>query len=505
MLKTKKRVFVCGLYQESNAFNPVLAKIEDFARLGICEGEEILRKNEKCVVELFGAIDALRESDVEIIGGVAMSATSGGPIEHTVVERFIQKTVDGLKNAGHLDGVVVSLHGATMSDLSDDVCGDILESTRKAVGDKCVISVPFDLHANITEKIMQNADYICGYQSYPHLDLYQTGYRSAKMLLERLNGKMLRTAYVALPMIAPAHGYTTASGALLKLTNRAQALVKSGKIVDYTIFQAQPWLDVKEFASTVIVIAEDECVAKEVAEDLAREEFSIRKELLGMSLMSVEEVIERARENKTGKPIVLVDSADSPNAGACGDSAFTLEKLLPYKDELRCALSVTDEKAVEQAFAVGVGNSADFQLGATIAPKLTKSVLLKDAKVRSLHDGNYFLHGPQERGFKDYVGKTAVLQVGEILIHVSCFGRKGDLAFYRSFGIEPAFCDLICVKACTSFRAGYEPIVSEICNANTLGAAGPVLAQLPYEKRPRPMYPFEEITDDLITKAKCYR
>ena len=121
MLKTKKRVFVCGLYQESNAFNPVLARIEDFARLGICEGEEILRKNEECVVELFGAIDALRESDVEIIGGVAMSATSGGPIEHTVVERFIQKTVDGLKNAGHLDGVVVSLHGATTSVISDDV------------------------------------------------------------------------------------------------------------------------------------------------------------------------------------------------------------------------------------------------------------------------------------------------------------------------------------------------------------------------------------------------
>lgn len=502
----KKRIFVCRFHQESNSFNPVLTTLEDFKAAGVYTGQDVVQKDGQCGAVLCGTIDALYDEDVELIGGIVMAtATSGAPLQRNVVDYFIQNTVDGLKKAGHLDGVVVSLHGATMSDSSDDVCGDVLEAIRETVGETCVVSASFDLHANVTEKIMKNADLVCGYQAYPHLDLYQTGYRSAKLLLARLNGKPLKTVRVAIPMIAPAHGYTTTQGKLLQLTERAQALVKSGTIADYTIFQAQPWLDAKELASTVVVVAEEESVAKTIAEDLAKEEFSIRKDLLGAPLMSVEEVIERAKINTTGKPVVLVDSADSPNAGACGDSAFVLEKLLPYKDELFCAVAVLDKKAVKKAFAVGVGGIADFQLGATVAPKLTSPLLVQNAKVRSLHDGEYILYGPQERGTKRNTGKTAVLEVGKILIHVAEKGSRGDLAFYRSFGIEPEFCDLVCVKACTSFRAGYAPISAEICNANTLGAAGPVLTDLPFGNRPKPLYPFEEITEKEITKARKYR
>ena len=503
----KKRIFVCRINQESNSFNPVVMTYEDFASMGIYEGEEIVVKNGNGGVVLQGTIDGLlTDNDIELIGGVAMTAiSSGGVIDDSVKTRFIQSNIEKMQRAGRLDGVVVSLHGAMLTDKSDDACGDILQAIRLAVGQDCIISASFDLHANITEKIMQNADIVCGYQAYPHLDLYETGYRSAKLLLDRLNGKPLKTVRVSIPMIAPAHAYTTTSGKLLALTNRAKSFVQSGEIADYTIFQAQPWLDVKEFATTVVVVAEDEEVAKRVATDLAEEEFDIRHDLLGMPLLSVEAVIDKALKNKSGKPIILVDSADSPNAGACGDSAFVVQKLLPYKDELRCAVAVLDKKAVEQAFALGVGGVADFWLGATIAPKISKPVLVQGAKVRSLHDGNYFFYGPQERGVERSAGKTAVLQVGKMLIHIAEQGARGDVAFYRSFGIEVEFCDLVSVKACTSFRAGYTAIAHEICNADTLGSAGGVLNDLPYEKRPTPMFPFEDITKADISKATRYR
>ena len=496
----KKKVFVCRFHQESNNFNPAFATIDDFHCVNAYEDGET-----KGGAVLSGTIDALKAQDAEIIGGVSWTAPSGAPLKTEVVERFIAQTVDALKNAEGLDGVIVSLHGATTSEESDDVCGDVLQAVRETVGEACLISASFDLHANITEKIMQNADLVCGYQAYPHLDLYETGYRSAKLLLDRLNGTPLKTVRVAIPMIAPAHAYTTVSGELFALTERAKAFVQSGKIADFTIFQAQPWLDVAEFASTIVVVAEDETVAKTVAEDLAQDEFSIRHDLLGMPLLSVEAVIDKALKYKSGKPIVLVDSADSPNAGACGDSAFVLQKLLPYKDELRCAVAVRDCKAVKKAFSAGVGAVLDFMLGATIAPKLTKPVLVQGARVRSLHDGKYIFYGPQERGKEFNAGKTAVLEVGKILIHVAEEGARGDLAFYRSFGIAPEFCDLVSVKACTSFRAGYTAIAEEICNSDTLGAAGGVLNDLPYEKRPIPMFPFEDITEAQISKAKRYR
>ncbi len=497
------KVFVCGLHQESNSFNPQLAGFDTFSYL---EGEEIIRLGRNAGVTPFGMLEVLNENGITPVCGIVMRAGSGGPLENGVSENFILKTIDGIKNAGALDGVLVSLHGATLSENSDDVCGDILEAIRNEVGDSVVISASCDLHANVTEKMAKNADFISGYQSYPHIDLYETGRRAAQVLTKKLNAENLKMARVSIPQMAPAHGYTTTKGGLKKLMDKAFSLKQDKKIVDFSIFQVQPWLDAKNVASTVLVIANDEETAKNVASELAKDEFKLREELQGEKLFEISEVIEKALKNESGKPVILVDSSDSRNAGASGDSAAVIEALLPYKDVLKAAVDVTDIPATEKAFTLGVGAVADFSLGATIAPKLSKPVLVKNAKVKSLHDGRFERFGPQEKGIYVNMGKTAVLEVGKLLIHVSVNARaNGDVNFYRSFGIDPLVQKLVNIKACTSFRAGYEEIAEEICNTQTPGAAGTVLTDLPFEKLAMPMYPFEKITEEMISEAKCFR
>ena len=496
-----KKVFVCGFRQESNSFNPLLEELEKFESFGIHEGKEA-GKNFEAVR---GMYKTLEENNIASVDGVVMRSSSGGPIKSRVAEWFLEKIIKKLKE-NKVDGVLVALHGATVSDKSEDVCGEIVERIREIVGENVPISASFDLHGNITEKMIKNVDYISGFQAYPHLDQFNTGVRAAKRIVEHLSGNKKKTVCVSIPMIAPAHGYTTETGSLNKLKKRAESLVEKGEICDFTIFQVQPWLDVSEMNSVVVVIDKNEDKAREVAISLAKENFSIRNELLGSPLITVKEVIEKAIKNNTDKPIVLVDSADSPNAGSTGDSAAVIGELISYKDTLSCAVAVTDIPAVEKAFSLGAGAKSDFELGASIAPKITKKVILKDAVIKSLHDGIFYMYGPQEKGYKRNVGKTAILQAGKILVHVSSNGNfEGDLNFYRTFGIEPLECDLVCVKACTSFRAGYEPIAAEICNANTPGAAGVVLTDLPFEKRPVPMYPFEEITEKNISKPKVCR
>ena len=503
MSQKNKRVFIGGLHQESNSFNPVLATKNKF---DVLNGEEIINADIKRFSTVGGMLSVFKEADVELIGGVYMRSGSGGPVDGKTVDEFIETTLCGLKKAGKIDGVILSMHGATMSDKSDDVCGDIVAAIRETLGQDAVISVSFDLHANVTEKIAKNADYISGYQTYPHLDLFETGVRAAKRLVEHFTRGRAYLSRAEIPVIAPAHAYTTTKGRLGKLMDRAKDMVKAGVITDFSVFQVQPWLDAQKMAATVIIISNDKQSAIDAANTLAKEEFALRKELQGEPLKTVDQVIEAALNNKTGKPVVLVDSADSPNAGANSDSAAVLEYLLPVKDKLKCVLSVTDKAAVDKAFALGVGGVGDFTLGASIAPKLTKPVTVKGAMVKSLHDGEFLMYGPQERGRSINIGKTAILQVGKIYIHVCYDGRcEGDRAYYSSFGVEPELCDLVCVKACTSFRAGYESISAEIHNAETPGAAGTVLQNLPYEKRQKPLYPFEEITEDMILKAKIYR
>ncbi|MBE6604752.1 MAG: M81 family metallopeptidase [Ruminococcaceae bacterium] len=496
----KKHVFVASLQQENSAFNPVISPKTMFFDFN-CED---LKGTEGMTGGLVDTLSAAE--DVSVTYGQSLEADSGGPLDDTVWQNFLKGVLDDIATKGPFDGIALAMHGATSSLTTPDICGEVVAAIRAAVGESVPIAVSKDLHANVTTKSAKNADYICGYHEYPHLDTYETGVRAAKLLLKHMAGQPQKTAYAAIPMIAPAHAYTTDKGSLLALVNDAKAMVERGEISDFSLFEAQPWLDVPEFASAVLVTAKDEETATRVANDLAKRHFALRKELQGPPLLSVDEVIKKALANKTGKPVVLVDSSDSRGAGSTADSAAVIEALLPYRDEIRAAVGVTDAPAVEKAFSLGVGAVADFTLGATVAPKISNPVLVKNARVRSLHLGDFTAVGPLARGIRSNCGLVAVLEVGKIMIQVSKQSdNEKDIGFYRSFGIDPEFCQLVSVKACTSLRAGYTPISAEICNADTPGAAGAVLTKLDYQQRPVPLYPMEEITENDIVKAVCYR
>ncbi|MBR2406390.1 MAG: M81 family metallopeptidase [Clostridia bacterium] len=497
-----KRFFLCGIMQESNSFNPTPATDADFAYTRR-EGEAVLRGEVGGAAQ--GMVDTLLSRGYDVTAGVVMKAKSGGPVAHEVVDEFLKRNL-ALLRGNTWDGVVVSLHGAMLTDVSEDACGDILTAIREAVGETAVVTASCDLHANVTERMLCAADHICGYQTYPHLDFYEVGCRAATLAARAVEGESLVTVRAAVPMMAPAHAYTTNTPALKAVMDRGHALVSGGDIADFSVFQVQPWLNVAKLASTVLVTAATEEQAAAVASELVNAAFALREVLQGEPLMTIEEVIQTARANTTGKPVVLVDSADSPNAGATGDTATVIEALLPYRDELYAAASVDDVPAVEKAFALGVGGKGDFTLGATVAPKLSTPVTVPDCTVVSLHSGEFRMQGPASRGEWRDMGKTAVLAAGKLRIVVnshSCY--QGDVQFYRGFGVEPMLQDLIAVKACTSLRAGYEPISAAICNAATPGAAGVVLKALPFDRLPKPFYPFEEITESDITPPRRHR
>ncbi len=482
-----KRVFVCGLHQESNSFNPIYADLDSF---------EICKADKSTDPAVIGGIQYLLDEGAECIYGTFMTSQSGAPLTDRAVSFFVNTIIKEIENQ-QFDGILWMMHGATMSVSSDDVCGDVFEAVRRIVGD-IPMSAQFDLHANITKKVAKNINYICGYHQYPHTDVRETGVRAAKMLCEHFKGNTMKTAVVQIPMIAPAHAYTTTRGSLLSINEKAEQWVVSGKIADYTVFQVQPWLDAVEMASAAVVIAPNQDTANQAASELAKDNFEIRKELQGAPLLTVEDAIQKALTNTVDAPIVISDSADSRGAGSTGDSAEPLRALLPYSNELRAAVSVFDAAAIDRAFELGVGATGDFELGATIAPQLSKPVLLKNATVRSLHNGSFYMHGPAKKGCLSQLGKTAVLELGGILVLLYADGSgEYDLNFYRSFGIDVENCDFVSVKACTSFRAGYEKIAAEIYNVSSPGAACPTLTALPYKKRPK-LYPFEEITENDI-------
>ena len=489
------KVVVCEFNQESNSFNPEITKREMFEYYGIYIGEEMYTKTKNKPRAIAAMFDVLYENGIEIIPACSMYSQSGGRIEHSVLEWFINKVSSVLSENMPIDGVFISLHGATQTTECDDVCGYILEKIRTQVGNKAVISASADMHANITKKIMENTDFICGFHTYPHTDYYETGYRAAKLGVEKLKGNRKYAAVrVGIPMIIPANGYTTLDDPFKSLMDYAESKVNKGKLADCSIFMMQPWLDVEEGATTVVTVATEKSEAEKHAMELAEKLFSLRNSLQP-DLFSIDQVIDLAEKSNTNKPIVLVDCADSSNAGATGDGVAVVERLIKRESCVKTATMLTDARAVDYAFSLGVGKKGEFTLGGTKDPVHNKSIKLQ-AYVKSLHDGVFIQEGPAGKGMKINIGKTAVLNIGNIDMIV-CYNLSGngDPQLYKSVGIDPKNYKLVVVKACTSFRASYRKFAEKICLTDTPGAASSNLLSLDFKKLPKTFYPFSNLDD----------
>lgn len=496
------RILYFEFFQETNSFNPQICGTEDFRKWKLKKGRSIFDIDRSIRCETTGMLDAMQNEDIEWIPVIALWSQSGGPVDASLLDLVISEVKTAYDSSGPIDAVFGVLHGATQDTRESDTDGYIAGQLRKIAGPEAVIAISYDMHANITKKILDNTDVCCGYLTYPHQDAYETAYRAARLGLMKLKDrKAFVTAAVTLPMIVPASGYTSENGAFKEVLDMGFAYAASGKLLDFTVFQMQPWLDADPAGSTVVALAKDPEDAKDAAESLAAALWERRK-LFWPELMTIDEVIDRAIENTSGKPVILVNAGDSPNGGAVGDSVAVLRRILERQESLRFAALVRDSAAVEQAFAVGVGTETEMTFGASISPTGQTPVTAKVA-IQSLHEGSYTLEGPINAGLTINIGRAAVIKIGncDVLI-CDRPGDTGDPQIYRHFGIEPRFYDLIEVKANTSFRLPYASFSSEFCYADVPGCIGTAdLVSLPFKKIPHPFYPFEEMDDFEIGSA----
>ena len=65
-----------------------------------------------------------------------------------------------------------------------------LRPVRKEVGPKCIISVSFDLHGQMTNQIISNIDAFAAFKTAPHIDVKETYQRSSVMLCKALNDEL---------------------------------------------------------------------------------------------------------------------------------------------------------------------------------------------------------------------------------------------------------------------------------------------------------------------------
>ena len=254
------KVLITEIRQESNSFNPLLSGLAHWKNGWLLEPNEVRETLSGVECAVSGMIEVLEASShqPEIVFGPAFCAQSGGPAAPEVMEAFLTWLLPAVEANLPLDAVFFSFHGALQTKNFDDAEGEIVRQVRELVGPGCVLAASLDMHGYVTEAFAADVDIMCGYHTYPHVDFAETGRRTARLgllAMTRRSGPVL--AWCPVPMMVSASAYNTLSGPFRDLSLYAQSLVDRGELLDFSIFQMQPWLDVSEPNSATVAIADD--------------------------------------------------------------------------------------------------------------------------------------------------------------------------------------------------------------------------------------------------------
>src|SRR6266581_2195583 len=202
------RVAVGGFLHETNTFAPTKATYDDFVHGGgwpsMTEGAEILMVMRKINVGLAGFIEAAETNGWELAPTIACAASPSAHVTKDAFERVVKVMLDGIAAAGPLDAVYLDLHGAMVTEHLDDGEGEILARVRRVIGKDLPLVVSLDLHTNVTPEMVQHADALIAYRTYPHVDMADTGRAAARHLALLLQTKQrFAKAFRQLPFLIP--------------------------------------------------------------------------------------------------------------------------------------------------------------------------------------------------------------------------------------------------------------------------------------------------------------
>src|SRR5438874_6429665 len=265
------RVALLGFSIECNRFAPLATKAHFLARTYL-EGEAIVadaRAPTPCMLpETPGFVAAMDASGPWTPVGVALAMTEpNGPVEHEFFVELLDTISRRLRAALPVDAVYICSHGAGLTTEEDDPDGVLFEMVRRIVGPDVPIAATLDLHANVSERMVQSIDVFIGYRTNPHLDMRERGAEAAGAIREMLCGLRPQRAFIRLPIVPPTVTMLTAAGPYAEMIDLGQRRMTPG-IMNVSVMGGFAFADTAKNGLTVVVTARGE---KAAAERLARE------------------------------------------------------------------------------------------------------------------------------------------------------------------------------------------------------------------------------------------
>lgn len=495
----KLRIGLCGIMLESMVDSPFLTD-EDI----------LIRRGQSIIEDRFhtasGAIDRLlEEPDVEIVPLIFANAWPNGPISRKRYDSFKQETLGLIAAAGPLDGMLCINHSAMeIEDSTVHGDTDFLCAVRDAIGPSIPLAVAFDMHGQLTPRLLDAITVFSVLRTAPHVDQDQTGARAAEMLMQVIRkGLRPRKAMVRIPILMSGEKSTSVAEPGIELFARLWELDKRPGLMEANIFIGFGWNDRPWINLQAVAVAEaDQTIATRTAQELADQIWAKRNEFqLRMAFADLDEGLRQARLHNCGA-LYLCDSGDNTSAGAGGDLTFALQAVLATEG-LRDVVvpGIAAPGIVEQCFAAGVGGAVDLRLGEEHRSARKQVMAVRGTVVR-LGDGPLNKSVAQAGSGTTAPSRWAAVRIGEVLatFHQSRVGI-GSASDMAAYGLDGTSHNIYVVKV------GYLlPGLALMAKADILllteGCASLDFTRRIYEQVERPIYPLDaDVSFDAVQRT----
>jgi len=487
------RIAIGGVSHETNTFSNIRTTIDLFQQ---CEGQAILDAFSGTQTSLGGFIAVAAREKFDVVPTFFGRATPSGIVAADAIAAMEQRILDGVAAAradGGLDGVLLALHGAMVTEVDDDGEGHILHRVRALVGPDLPVVATLDWHCYISEAMVHDADVLVTYDTYPHVDNWERAIEAGEILMRMLRDGLKPTAARSHPpMLIFGPKTYSEQPPMQTVVQKAHEIERDPRVVTVTVAPGFPYSDIPGAGQYFYVVTDnDPALARQYADELARFMWEMRREFIP-DLAMPEAAVRRAIDAPQG-PVVLSDQGDNPGGGAPEDGTILLKALLDAGATNAAVAVLADPDAAAQAIAARIGAEITLTIGGK-RDTLHGAPITVTGIVRTVTDGVYHNKGPMGTGVQMEMGPTAVFDVQgvEILLTTKRV-QPTDLEIFRSQGIEPNAKQILMVKSNVHFRAAFTPIAAAIIDVDTPGLTTPHLDQLPYQRLQRPIFPFDEI------------
>ncbi|MCR0981308.1 M81 family metallopeptidase [Roseomonas populi] len=471
------RIAIGGFQHESHSFAPVPTRWDDFLNPGGWpvpqRGATLLDGLRNTGVPAAGAIQAAERSGIEIVPLAWAFANPAGPVQAEAFERVTAFIVSELSDAlarAPLDGIYLDLHGAMVAEEFPDAEGELLRRVRALAGPDVPIACSLDPHCNLTAAMVERADALAPYRTYPHIDMKQAGARAIRLLVERMRrGRPFARAYRQVDFWLPITSQCTLVPPMSEVYAERERIATRHGVSELAFCFGFPYADFPGCGMAVAAFASDQAAADAAADEFLALLNRRERDFAGEILPADRAVAEAIRVNAS-RPVIIADTQDNPGGGGHGDTTGLLAELVRQNARKAVVGSINDPESAAACHRAGEGATVSLKLGG----RSDGAPLEVTARVLRLSNGRFTCTGAMAGGNPADLGPSALVAIGGVRAIVTSRKMQAyDLALFRHIGVEPAQEGIVVVKSSVHFRADFQPIAERVIVA---AAPGPVVA-----------------------------